>query len=62
LGGAGVELRSEKEQHDNIARLSLKMTELYKEFRESTENSDQWQKLKDEIAKVVFFLPYFSHF
>jgi type II restriction/modification system DNA methylase subunit YeeA len=28
------------------------MLALNKEFKQSIENSDQWQKLKDEIAKT----------
>lgn len=41
-----------KNEQNKIASLVEKMLSLNKEFKASTENSDQWQKLKDEIAKT----------
>jgi len=42
----------EKEHHDNIANLAEKITKLYQELNLVEENSDQWHKIKDEIAKT----------
>jgi methylase of polypeptide subunit release factors len=42
----------EKEQHDNIAKMAEKMTKLHEEFNVAAENSDEWQKIKDEISQT----------
>ena len=41
-----------KEQQKQIIKLVDKMLNLNKELREISENSDQWHKVKDEIAKT----------
>ncbi|MCX6796690.1 MAG: N-6 DNA methylase, partial [Candidatus Falkowbacteria bacterium] len=41
-----------KDQQGKITELAKKMLTLNKELRDITENSDQWQKQKDEIAKT----------
>lgn len=41
-----------KSQQKKITELAKKMLALNKEFRETTENSDQWHKIKDEIVKT----------
>ena len=41
-----------KSQQKKISVLAEKMLVLNKEFRAEPENSDQWKKIKDEIAKT----------
>jgi type I restriction-modification system DNA methylase subunit len=42
----------DKSQQDKIADLAKKMLALNKKLREVAENSDQWQKIKDEITRT----------
>lgn len=41
-----------KNQQEKITELAKKMLTLNKELRETTENSNQWHKIKNEIAKT----------
>ena len=41
-----------KAAHDSLASAAKNLTELYKKLYLTVENSDQWHKIKDEIAKT----------